>query len=202
MQFNGHTKINGTRLQLTDTAATFEAASAYWKTTVNVQSFTNDFTFQLNTPSADGMTFTIQASAVTAMGPAGGGLGYGPSATTGPPGIPKSVAVKFDLYNNAGEGPNSTGMYANGASPTVPAITLGGGANLHSGDIFRVHMTYDGITLTMTITDTVNTANTFTTSWPINIPGTVGANTAFVGFTGATGGYTATQEILTWTYGN
>jgi hypothetical protein len=203
MQLNGHTKLNGTRLQLTDTAATFEVASSYWNTQVNVQSFTTDFNFQLlTTPNADGFTFTIQDSVLTAMGPAGGGLGFGPSTTTGTPGIPKSVAVKFDLYNNAGEGTNSTGMYANGASPTVPAIILGGGVNLHSGDIFHVHMTYDGTTLTMTITDTTNTADTFTTSWPINIPATVGANTAWVGFTAGTGGLTATQEILTWTYGN
>ena len=202
LQFNGHTKINGTRLQLTDTATTFEVASAYWNTQVNVQTFTTDFTFQLTTPTADGFTFAIQDSAQTALGPAGGGLGFGPSTTTGTAGIPKSVAVKFDLYNNAGEGTNSTGMYTNGASPTVPATTLGGGVNLHSGDIFHVHMTYDGTTLTMAITDTTNTADTFTASWPINIPGTVGANTAYVGFTGATGGFTATQEILTWTYGN
>ena len=50
----------------------------------------------------------------------------------------------------------------------------------------------------MTITDTVNTTQTFTTSWPINIPSTVGANTAFVGFTGGVGGSTAIQEIITW----
>jgi hypothetical protein len=34
----------------------------------------------------------------------------------------------------------------------------------------------------------------------INIPATVGANTAYAGFTAGTGGYTATQEILNWTY--
>jgi hypothetical protein len=202
MQFNGHSRLNGTRLQLTDTATTFEVASSYWNTLVNVQAFTTDFDVQLTTPSGDGFTFTMQGSALTAMGPLGGGLGYGPSATTGAPGIPKSVAVKFDLYSNAGEGTNSTGMYTNGVSPTVPAITLGGGVSLHSGDIFHVHMTYDGATLSMTITDTTNTAGTFTAAWPINIPATVGANTAYVGFTAGTGGLTATQEILAWTYSN
>ena len=45
----------------------------------------------------------------------------------------------------------------------MPATTLGGGVNLHSGDIMKAHMTYDGTTLTLTITDTVNTAQTFTT---------------------------------------
>src|SRR5262249_39814835 len=73
------------------------------------------------------------------------------------------------------------------------------GVNLHSGDILQVHITYDGTTLTMTITDTVTNA-TFTTSWKINIPGIVGASTAFVGFTAGTGGQTATQQVLNWTY--
>ena len=34
----------------------------------------------------------------------------------------------------------------------------------------------------------------------MNIPGTVGAATAYVGFTGGTGGLTATQDILSWAY--
>jgi hypothetical protein len=200
LQFNGHTKLNGTRLQLTDTTATNESASAFWTTPVNVQTFTNDFTFQLTTPNADGFTFTIQNAGTTALGPSGGGLGYGPDSPGGAAGVPKSVAIKFDLFANAGEGTNSTGRYSNGASPTTPATTLGGGVNLHSGDIMKAHMTYDGTTLTLTITDTINTAQTFTTSWPINIPSTVAGNTAFVGFTGGTGGLTAQQEIITWTY--
>jgi hypothetical protein len=51
----------------------------------------------------------------------------------------------------------------------------------------------------VTITDQVTTAS-FTTSTVINIPATVGANTAYVGFTGGTGGYTATQTVRSWTY--
>jgi hypothetical protein len=201
LALNGKSTLNGTRLRLTDGGAN-EASSAWWSTLVNTQTFTNDFTFQLSsgTSTADGFAFVIQDTATTALGPSGGGLGYGPDTTAGALGIPKSVAVKFDLYSNAGEGVNSTGLYLNGASPTMPATTLGGGVNLHSGDVFKVHMTYDGTTLTMTITDTVTTAQTFTTSWPVNIPGTVGANTAWVGFTGGTGGLVATQEIVTWTY--
>jgi hypothetical protein len=200
LQFNGHTKLNGTRLQLTDTTAANESASAFWTTPVNVQTFTNDFTFQQITPNADGFTFTIQNAGITALGPFGGGLGYGPDSPGGTPGIAKSVAIKFDLYDNAGEGANSTGLYSNGASPTTPATTFGGGVNLHSGDIMKAHMVYDGTTLTLTITDTVNTAQTFTQSWIINIPFIVGANTAFLGFTAGTGGLTAQQEIITWTY--
>jgi hypothetical protein len=191
MQFNGNAKLVGTLLQLTDTTTTFEAGSAYWTMPVNVQSFTNDFTFQLTNANADGFTFVLQNAGLTALGAAGGGLGFA--------GMTPSMAVKFDLFDNVGEGNNSTGLYTYGYAPTTPATTLGGGVNLHSGDVFQVHMVYDGTNLTMTITDTTVAAS-FTTSWPINIPGTVGGNTAYVGFTGATGGLTATQQILYWTY--
>jgi len=63
-----------------------------------------------------------------------------------------------------------------------------------------VHMTYDGTTLTMTITDATNAAQTFTTSWAVNIPSTVGSSNAYVGFTGGTGGLTAIQDLIDWTY--
>jgi hypothetical protein len=126
-------------------------------------------------------------------------LGYGPDSPTGPAGITKSVAVKFDLYNNAGEGVDSTGSYTNGASPTTPALDMtSSGVNLHSGDVFNVHVTYNGTTLAWTITD-ATTGKTFTASATVNIPSLVGGNTAFVGFTAGTGGATATQDIITWT---
>jgi Legume lectin domain/Chitobiase/beta-hexosaminidase C-terminal domain len=200
LQFNGRTKLNGTHLELTDGGQS-EASSAWFTAPVNVQSFTTDFTFQLTNPNADGMTFTIQNTGLTALGGPGGGLGYGSSVCGSTTGITASVAIKFDLFQNCQEGNNSTGLYVNGASPTVPSTTFGGGINLHSGDPFAVHITYNGTILTMTITDTVNTSETFSASWNINIPGTVGSGTAFVGFTAGTGGQTATQQILTWTYG-
>ncbi|HTG29780.1 MAG TPA: chitobiase/beta-hexosaminidase C-terminal domain-containing protein [Methylomirabilota bacterium] len=191
MQFNGNAVLAGNRLQLSDTSTTFEDSSAFWNQKVNVQSFTNDFTFQIANPGADGITFAIQGAAPTALGVGGGSLGYG--------GMTNSVAVKFDIYDNAGERTNSTGLYLNGAVPTVPATTIGGGVNLQSGDVMAVHMTYDGTTLTMTIKDASNPTQTFTTSWPVNIPATVGS-TAYVGFTGATGGLVSTAQILTWSY--
>jgi hypothetical protein len=200
MTFNGSAALSGTHLRVTNGGQT-QAGSGWFTTLVNVQNFTTDFTFQLINPNADGMTFAIQNSSLGAIGACGGGLGYGTDTCSSQPGIPSSVAVKFDLFSNHTEGNNSTGIYTNGAAPTIPATTLGNGVNLHSGDVFKVHITYDGTTLTMTITDTVTNA-TFTTSWAINIPGTVGANTAYVGFTGGTGGQTATQDIITWTYNN
>ncbi|MDP9339588.1 MAG: choice-of-anchor D domain-containing protein [Acidobacteriota bacterium] len=198
---NGNAQLNGSVLELTD-GGFDENSSAWYATPVNVQSFVNDFTFQI-TPgtTADGMTFALQANSTAAIGLGGGGLGYGPVDVGDPGGIPNSVAIKFDLYDNNGEGVNSTGLYVNGASPSIPADDLTpAGIDLHSGDSFAVHMTYDGTTLALTITDTVTNA-VFTKNYLIDIPNTLGANvtTAYAGFTGGTGGLTATQNILTWT---
>jgi Chitobiase/beta-hexosaminidase C-terminal domain/Legume lectin domain len=197
-----HATLSGTRLRLTD-GGLIEAGAAWFNTQVNIQRFSTDFTFQQapgTSPEADGLTFTIQRQGLSAIGPYGG-LGYGPATpASGGTGIHPSIAVKFDLFGGAGEGNNSTGMYKNGASPTVPAVTLGGGVDLHSGHVFAVHLTYDGATLKMTITDTTNSSKTFTVSWSVNIPTTIGGTTAFVGFTAGTGHYTAVQDILNWTF--
>ncbi len=201
MVLNGKAVLNGTRLRVTD-GGTYEGSSSWYNTPVNIQQFTTNFSFQITggtNPSADGFAFVIQGGPSSAQGPGGGGLGFGPDAPGGTGGLVNSVAVKFDLYSNAGEGADSTGLYVNGASPTTPAVDMtSSGVNLHTTDIFNVQMSYDGSNLTMTITDATTNA-TFTRTWAINIPATVGGNTAYVGFTGGTGGYTAIQEIIGWT---
>jgi hypothetical protein len=196
MQFNGVTDLDDTRLQLTN-GGTNEAGSAFYTTPVDIRNFTTDFAFQLSNAMADGTTFTIQNSpaGATALGASGGNLGYG----TGAKGIGNSVAIKFDIYSNNGEGDDSTGLYVNGASPTTPSIDLSSsGIELDNGDTIAAHITYNGTTLTMTLTDDVlNTS--VTKSWTVNIPGTIGSNTAYVGFTGGTGGLSSSQKIETWT---
>ena len=192
----GGASLTGGALELTDGGGQ-EARAVWYATPVNVQNFTTDFNFQITPASAttaDGFTFTLQnaAAGVQAIGTGGGNLGYA--------GIGSSVAVKFDLYNNAGEGTDSTGVYTDGAVPAVPAVDMtASGVNLHSGDILHAHITYNGTTLTLTLTDTVTNAS-FTTSTAINIPATVGGNTAYVGFTAGDYSWTSTQEILNWTY--
>ena len=130
-----------------------------------------------------------------------GGLGYGPTHTGGTAGIPESIAVKFDLWDNDGEGYNSTGCYTNGAAPTVPATNLtSSGIDLHSGDIMQANITYSGTTLTVKIKDTV-TGKSATQTYTVNIQSlTNNSSMAYFGFTAASGSATATQDILTWTY--
>ncbi len=200
MQLNSATKVNANSLELTD-GGSYEAGSAFWTTPVNIQSFTTNFTFQLTSATADGFTFTIQNAGTTALGSYGGGLGYGINPNGGTSGgIGKSVAIKFDIYSNSGEGSDSTGIFTDGASPTNPAINLtSSGIVLSSGDTISAQLVYNGTTLTLNLTDTV-TNDIFTQAFTINIPSTVGANTAYVGFTGGTGGATAIQNIKAWTF--
>ena len=210
---NGAAKLNGSAIQLTDTARNSEVGTAWYDVTVNVQSFTTSFTLQLLNPGANGMTFTIQnqppASSDSAIlyvsgGPNalandGPGLGYSGGAGTGAvnAGILSSVAVIFDLYNGSG---NLTGLYTNGAVPTGSSIDMSSsGLSLHSGNPLNVTLAYNGTALTMTITDTKTKAS-FSKSWTIDIPTTVGGSTAYVGFTASTGGLTAVQDVMSWTY--
>ncbi len=191
MTFNGSTDLDDFRLQLTNGGEN-EAGSAFYTTPVNVNAFTTDFTFQLSNPVADGMTFTIQGVGPTALGSNGGGLGF---AT-----IQNSMAIKFDLFSNDGEGPNSTGLYTQGSWPTTSAIDLSSTpVDLHSGNYIDAHITYDGTTLTMTLTNPISLAS-WSYSWPIDIPTLVGGKTAWVGFTGGTGLGTASQKVTSWTY--
>ena len=190
LTLNGSATLNGASLQLTD-GNYDEAGSAFFNTPVNSQFFTSDFTFQLTNPGADGITICIQNQGPTALGAAGGDLAY--------VGIGNSVAVKFDLYNNAGEGTNSTGIYTGGEEPFVPAIDLTpSGINLHSGDVLRARLIYYNPVLLLEMVDTTNSTEYFSTEFTIDIPTAVGGNTAYVGFTGGTGGLTAIQQILTW----
>ena len=201
LKSNGSAKINGSLLQLTD-GGTIEAGSAFTTTPVAIGSFTNQFAFQLLNPNADGFTFCIQGAGPTALGAVGGGLGYGATTNGSNPGIPKSIAITFNLYATPGN--DSTGLYVNGARPTnAGSINLSNtGINLHSGHIFNVAMAYDGTTLKVAITDTV-TGATAAQSYSVNFPSIVGSTSAYLGFTGSTGGtgsLTATQNILSWTY--
>ena len=201
MQMNGSTGLDDSRLQLTSGAAG-QAGSAFCTTQVDVRGFVTDFTFQLSDAQADGITFSLQNSSAgaKALGLAGGGLGYASDTVGGSGGITPSVAIKFDLYNNNGEGDDSTGLYTDGTSPTTPSVDLtSSGVDLHSGDTMAVHLSYDGTTLTMSITDAV-VNKTFTHSWAVNIPAIIGGNLAYAGFTGGTGGLTASQKIESWTF--
>ncbi len=192
LTFNGSAvATNDTRLQLTN-GNTWEAGSVFWSAPINVQAFTTSFEFQLSNAQGNGFTFTIQNVGATALGGDSAGLGYQD--------IQHSIAVKFNFYNYESEGDDSTGLYTDGEAPVTPTVDISpSGIELSSDDSIQAQLVYNGTTLTLNLHDLVNN-DTFTTSWPINIPQVVGSNSAYVGFTGGTGGLSASQKLLSWTY--
>jgi len=204
MFMNNGAKIVGSALRLTDGGAN-EATSAFFGLPVDIRKFSTVFSFRLSSAMADGFTFTIQSDSPLLVGATGGGLGYGPDpdyhVSSSEKSIPHSVAVKFDLYDNAGEGNNSIGLAFNGGSPTTPALDLSQSRiDLHNGHVINAELLYDGSRLTVFLSDRDNLAATFLTSFPLDLETVVGSQTAFVGFTAGTGALSSTDEILSWSF--
>jgi len=177
------------------TTASNNLAGTFWHTSkVDIRFFTNTFKFQFSggtPPIADGITFTIQNEGTTAKGSAGGGLGYG--------GIKPSVAVTFKTYGNGTVTPGYSTLEEGGTTPGAPASALVSPVDFSLEHEYQADMTYDGTALDVTITDTV-TQKTHAESFAVNIPTAVGGTTAYVGFTGSTGGANANQDVLTWLF--
>jgi hypothetical protein len=216
---NGSTSFGGGEITLTNNIN--QAGSAWETTRVGIRNFAAQFEFQFregSVPRADGFMFVLQADprGIMALGPQGGGLGYGadtpgtyPSIAAGA--VLNSIGIKFDIFSNAGEGTNSTGLFTGGRSPTVrqpglPAdfpdmsVNLDGtGVTLNSQSVKMVTLTYDGTTLTETIFDE-GTQQSYTTTYVVDIMRFIGNETAYAGFTGGTGGNWTIQSIKTWTY--
>ncbi len=187
---NAGATISGDVLTLTDNGG-YEARSAFYDTPLPVNApFQATFTYQASGSSdpADGAAFVLENDPAGAGGVGGTGsdLGYG--------GITPSAAVEFNVYSGHTRG---TGYYndgqtgGNGGSDYIAT----GPVNLASGDPIQVDLTYDGINLVETLTDQTTGATFITTYDNVNLADQLGGNTAYVGFTGGTGGSASTQTI-------
>ena len=163
-----------------------------------MSSFTTSFNFQMLNPSGDGLTLTFQNTGVTALGGIGNGLGYGADGTT--PGIAKSVALKFAIFNETTmANVNGVGVYQDGVTPLNPSTDItASGVSLRSGNTFNATVSYDGATLTLVLTD-LSTKKTVTYKTAINLPSVVGGSTAYAGFTAGSGSHSSLVRLLNWT---
>jgi hypothetical protein len=209
LTLNGSARSAGGPLRLTG-KHDLQASSVFCTKPVNVKTFSSSFRFRTTggNATADGLTFCIQSEGPHALGGPGGGLGYGPDPNNpNDPGfrITRSVALKFDLFDNQTIQPGSfLGLYKNGDSP-ISANAIGGeiqliplGMDLHSGHQFLVNLAYDGLNLQMTLKD-LSLTTQITRSFAIDIV-TITGQTAHVGFTAGTGLSSADQEILSWQF--
>jgi len=193
----GGAGMSNNAVTMTDNAGNTQSA-CFMSNKIDVTSFTAAFIYQLTVGAgngADGVTFCVQndSRGVTAIGGGGGVLGYGGATPITP-----SVALAMNIYN-----PNTRGinLLQNGVTPAGGAgayapilpVDLGTVANP-----IQVNVIYSGGVLSATFKDLVTSA-TFSTNFPINIPSIIGANQAYVGFTGADGGVASTQVISNFT---
>jgi Legume lectin domain len=182
-------------LRLTDTGS-LEAGSAWHAVTLPSDgSFSTAFAFVIAPPNgADGMTFALQAAGATALGNFGGDLGYGT--------ITPSLAVEFDTYDNAPADPNGNhvGIDLNGDVASV--LTALPPGTLADGESWFAWIDYDGSTDSLEVRlsrSTTRPTNALLT-YSIDVPTQLGTTTAWVGFTGGTGGSTDDHDVLQWSF--
>ena len=187
----------GKSLQLTDANGT-EATSAYYNTPVSVGGgFTANYTFTEASGQADGAAFVLQTQGLNALGDPGGAIGYGGATAVMP-----SAAFEIEAYNNGGV------LWAtNGTTGgDVSMATSGGLLNGANGVAhpFNVNLSYNPSNTTMTaiLTDQVNGAVYTYTSNAANLATLFPDGTAYLGFSGGTGGSFGANTISNFTYTN
>lgn len=186
------------------TASDSESRAAFYNTAQPVGPFLATFVYQNDPQSepglgaADGVAFVIQNDprGLSAVGGGGASLGYGGNAPSPYSAIANSASLQLLLRTDGGpstayETAGDIGF--NTGTNTAPV-------NLESGHPIFITLAYDGAsTLTETFLDlTTSDFQSFTT--PADISSALGVPTAFVGFTGGTGGGYSTQTISNFTF--
>ncbi len=206
-----------------------QAGSAWYNLQQQVANapFSTTFTFQLSNTStytADGIAFVIQNSPemTSALGPGGCGMGFADdplNVCVGPTGgISNSVAVAFKTFDNGPNypGANSVSVETNGSNPNcidlstcTIAVNSSLPVSLADGNIHVVTITFNpqsqlsncqsdgpGPCLDVILDGTDLFPNgVYFDPYSIATEG----GTAWVGFTGGTGGGDDDQDILSWT---
>lgn len=222
----GTAGLSGSAMQLTDSlGGGGEAGGIWYVAPVSITSFSATYSLSAPGGSTAGIAIVFQnqnPSASTGYTPAAPGsapLGYGSgqlSVTGGPLAI---AQVNNGLGVGTSQGPNNNGfgngniglynsvalalavsgnqvgVYLNGILPSGSSIPVTG-ANLSNGQPFIVALSYLGTTLAVTITDSAGTFGPH--NFTVDIPGTVGASTCFVGVTA--GNFdNGVQSVTAWT---
>lgn len=203
-QLNGAATVVGNLARLTDSGD--DGGSVFTKLPVidPAEPFSAHFAFHLHGGSgrADGITFALQRDerGPAAVGTHGGQMGYGHS-TGYPEAIRPSLAVEVDTHDNSTNGftelgNNHISVLTNG-DPSTPLEQAAPSFDLY-GAVGHAWVEYDGEN-----TLRVYAASTDTRPASPLITAAVDLTTLFdgparAGFTGATGGSWAVQDLVTW----
>lgn len=180
-------------------------SSAFSVKPVSIGKFATVFRFRMSTTAthnlAYGITFCVQGDSPNALGGPGSGLGYGPdNGGGGKQSIAKSVAVCFAVDNVAGAKALSlSGLLVNGASADSGFSLASDGVDFTLGNVCEAVIEYEATKLKVKVTD-LATSKSSTRSYTVDVARTVGGSSAYVGFTGGAGAFTAAQLIGAWKY--
>ena len=214
---NGVPLISGSVMVLTSDNGN-EASSAWYNTPQNISnSWTASFTWQWTsgaTPSnpADGFMFVLQNGGLNALGGSGGSKGYQGSAnSTSNIAVTPSVGVGVENYG--GNTNNLTGGINDqfAQSISVPGSTLNAHTDTNPINFTVSYYAPDNV-VNVSAVDSTNSSNAFSynlysmpgqysmDTYPLNPATIVGQNTAYVGFTGATGGASQEQDFSNFNF--
>jgi hypothetical protein len=197
------TTSDGHVLQLTS-AMSYQSGTAFGTQLIRVRDFSSMFSFRMTDPGgimdsdnhlgADGITFTIQPVSAS-IGGDGRGLGIG--------GVTPAVSIEFDTFRNddATTGDTSSshiGVDIDGNVHSVVTVDIS--PFLNDGNRWYAWVDCDGQTLSVRVNETGVRPDQPQLAYALDIQGTLGTDTAYVGFTAATGGGYQNHYIIDWTY--
>ncbi len=216
LQLNGSAVLNGDALRLTPATGGLEG-SVFMKAPVAQTgdgSFSTQFAFGMSNAGpygmgADGIVFVLQSSAgtATALGGGGGDIGYGGTGPGGSGGIPNSLGVEFDTYNDANLAPwdqdpnnNHVGIDLDGSvtssATATPTCTMSPGYS----QVSYAWIDYSGLShlLSVYLSDTDARPAAPLLSRSIDLADHIGSGDIYAGFTASTGGAWQDQDLLSW----
>ena len=181
-------------------AAESQTGSAFSSDVVNATQFSTFFQFRITQPGgfsngidqgADGFVFVVQPVSPRLVGVGGGGLGY--------EGISPSIGVAFDTYSFS-FGANRVDLKTNGNLASLQQVSVS--PLLDNGRLWSAWIDYDGTTIEVRVNQSGVRPGTASLAQAMDIPGIIGQDAAFVGFTAATGGAYENFDIVNWEHGD
>jgi hypothetical protein len=205
LQLNGNAAVavddsSRSVLRVTPSAGS-QSGSAFSTSAVTLGSnvsFSTKFRFNFNHPfngGADGLVFVVQTVS-NAAGGAGGGIGYA--------GLPNSVGIEFDDWNNGwgdGNSDNHVGIDING-NVNSAALNTSLPVVLDSAQDLFAWIDYNGATdsLEVRLSDVDSRPLASLLSYTVDLASVLGTPNAFVGFTSGTGAAGNNHDVISWEF--